>query len=398
MKQEEIISLGSKYLMPVFARVPLSIERGEGVYLYDADGNKYLDFLSGIAVNALGYNHPDVAAAIQQANETVLHISNYFYNEAMVKLAEHLVEHSVLDQVFFANSGAEANEAAIKLARKWGREVKGESAFEIITMRQSFHGRTMATLTATGQDHFHQDFGPLMPGFKYAPFNDIVALEEAIDQNTCAIMLELIQGEGGVIVADQAYVDAVVQLAKQHNILIIVDEVQTGNARTGKLYAYEHYGFEPDIITSAKGIANGVPMGAMLAKAEVASHFKRGDHGSTFGGNPLACHAGLATQRVITDKDFLAHVNAMADYLVASIQALQAKHPVIQDIRGKGLIQGMVLDIESKPVYQACMDKGLFVSATAGNVLRLIPPLVIEKEDIDVAIQMIDDALTEITK
>ncbi|MBG9983653.1 aspartate aminotransferase family protein [Aerococcaceae bacterium DSM 111022] len=395
MKKEEIINLGEQYFMPVFQRAPISITHGEGVYLYDADGNKYLDFLSGIAVNGLGYNHPAVVEAIAEANRTVLHISNYFYSESSVKLAQHLVEHSVFGKVFFANSGAEANEGAIKLARKWGREVKGENAVDIITMQQSFHGRTMATLTATGQDNLHQAFGPLVPGFKYVSFNDLEALTSSIDENTAAIFLELIQGEGGVIVADQDYVDDVVKLAKEQNVLIIVDEVQTGNARTGKLYAYEHYDFEPDILTTAKGMASGVPMGAVLAKEEVAEYFKPGDHGSTFGGNPLASLAALATQEIIAEPEFLNHVNEMADYLVEKLEALKEKYPVINSIRGKGLIQGLVLGGESKPVFQACMDKGLFVSATAGNVLRVLPPLIIEKEHIDEAVAILDDVFSE---
>lgn len=395
MKQEEIINLGEQYFMPVFQRAPISISHGKGVYLYDAEGNKYLDFLSGIAVNGLGYNHPAVVSAINEANQTALHISNYFYSESSVKLAQHMVEHSVLDRVFFANSGAEANEGAIKLARKWGRKVKGENAVDIITMRQSFHGRTMATLTATGQDNFHTAFGPLVPGFKYVPFNDLEALKSAIDDNTAAIFLELIQGEGGVIVADQSFVDGVVKLAKENNVLIILDEVQTGNGRTGKLYAYEHFNIEPDILTTAKGIASGVPMGAVLAKEEVANYFKVGDHGSTFGGNPLASHAALATQQVLTEPAFLEHVNEMAYYLVTKLQELKEKYSVINDIRGKGLIQGLVLDTKSGPIYQASMDKGLFVSATAGNVLRLLPPLIIEKEHIDEAISIIDEVFGE---
>lgn len=253
----------------------------------------------------------------------------------------------------------------------------------------------MATLTATGQDNLHQAFGPLVPGFKYVSFNDLEALTSSIDENTAAIFLELIQGEGGVIVADQDYVDDVVKLAKEQNVLIIVDEVQTGNARTGKLYAYEHYDFEPDILTTAKGMASGVPMGAVLAKEEVAEYFKPGDHGSTFGGNPLASLAALATQEIIAEPEFLNHVNEMADYLVEKLEALKEKYPVINSIRGKGLIQGLVLGGESKPVFQACMDKGLFVSATAGNVLRVLPPLIIEKEHIDEAVAILDDVFSE---
>lgn len=394
MNQKERIEAAKPYFMNTYNRAEMIIERGEGVYLYDVEGNRYLDFLSGIAVNVLGYQHPDVSEAIQEANQSALHLSNLMWNQPNMDLAKHLVEHSSLDQVFFANSGAEANEGAIKLARKWGRETKGQEAIEIITMKQSFHGRTLATLTATGQEHFHHDFAPMVEGFKYVPFNDLDALKETVNDKTCAILFEVIQGEGGVIEIEQAFVDGIVDLAKEHNVLLIVDEIQTGNGRTGRLYAHEHYGLDPDIVTLAKGIANGVPMGAVLAKGEIAKHFQVGDHGTTFGGNPLASSAALATQKVVSHPDFLEHVSQMGDYLTKSLEKLKEKHATIQSIRGKGLMKGFVLDQEAAPIYRACLEKGLIANATASNVLRLLPPLIIEKEHIDEATSIIDEVLS----
>lgn len=395
---EQIKALGEQYLMPIFGRVPVCMVKGKGSYLWDADGKKYLDLLAGIAVNALGHGHPDVEQAVTKSAKELLHCSNYFWIEPQVELAQWIIDHCSMDQIFFSNSGAEANEGAIKLARKASFDRYGADRYEIITMKQSFHGRTLATLTATGQENMHTSFQPLMPGFHYAPLNDFAALEAIVSDKTCAVMMELIQGEGGVIEADKDYVRKVAELCKERNILLILDEVQTGIGRTGSFFAYEQYEIEPDIVTLAKALGNGVPIGAVLAKKETAAHFAPGDHGTTFGGNPLATEAALATLKIILEDGFLETVQEKSKYMVQKLEQLKTAHNCIVSVRGKGLLLGLELSCESKSVFTDCLEKGLIISATAGNVLRFVPPLNVSTDEIEEGMRILDQVLTTYDK
>lgn len=398
MSTKEIIETGQQYVMNTYGRLPMALVKGEGAYVWDADGNKYLDFVAGLAVNSLGHCHPAVVEAIREQAGTLMHVSNIYWIEPQVKLAKLLVENSALDKVFFCNSGAEANEGAIKLARKYAKKYMGPDKYEIITMEKSFHGRTLAAITATAQPKYQKDLDPLPPGFKYVPFNDFAALEEAISPNTCAIMLEPIQGEGGVNVADYDYMQKVRDLCAEKHLLLIFDEVQVGFARTGKLFGYEHYGVEPDIMTLAKAIAGGFPMGALMAKQKVAECFQPGDHASTFGGNPLAAAAGVAAVSILTDRDFLKDVSQKGEYFQQKLNGLKEKYSFTTDVRGKGLILGLGLnvEVEAKPIVDACLTKGLLINAVAANVLRFIPPLIITNEDIDKAVEILDKVLAKV--
>ena len=397
MNTQEIINTGQKYVMNTYGRLPMALVKGEGVYVWDADGNKYLDFVAGLAVNSLGHCHPEVVAAIREQAGKLMHVSNLYWIEPQVRLAKLLVENSALDKVFFCNSGAEANEGAIKLARKYAKKYMGADKYEIITMEQSFHGRTLAAITATAQPKYQKDLDPLPPGFKYVPFNDFSALVEAISPNTCAIMLEPVQGEGGVNVAGYEYMQKVKQLCAEKHLLLIFDEVQCGLARTGKLFAYEHYGVEPDMMTLAKAIAGGFPMGALLAKEKVAGCFQPGDHASTFGGNPLASAAGYAAVSILADKGFLAETAAKGQYFADKLSQLQKKYSFITDVRGKGLILGLGITVEGKPIVDACLTRGLLINCVGSNVLRFIPPLIITEQDIDNAVKILDEVMSGIS-
>ena len=396
MNTKEIMDMGQKYVMNTYGRLPMALVKGEGAYVWDADGNKYLDFVAGLAVNSLGHCHPEVVEAIRVQAGTLMHVSNLYWIEPQVKLARILVENSAQDKVFFCNSGAEANEGAIKLARKYARKYMGPDKYEIITMDQSFHGRTLATITATAQPKYQKDLDPLPQGFKYVPFNDFAALEAAISPNTCAIMLEPIQGEGGVNVADYDYMQKVQQLCVDQHLLLMFDEVQCGLGRTGKLFAYEHYGVEPDIITLAKAIAGGFPMGALLAKEKVAGCFLPGDHASTFGGNPLAAAAGYAAISILADKSFLAETAEKGLYFEKKLYQLKEKYSFITDVRGKGLILGLGITVEGKPIVDTCLNNGLLINCVGSNVLRFIPPLIITQQNIDSAVQILDEAMSVI--
>lgn len=398
MNNQSIIEAGQQYVMNVYGRLPIALVKGQGARVWDADGKEYLDFVAGIAVNSLGHNHPALTKAIIEQAAQLLHISNLYWIEPQVKLAKLLVENSCFDKVFFANSGAEANEGAIKLARKYAQEHYGEDKFEIITMHKSFHGRTLATLAATGQDKFHRDFKPLPAGFKYVPFNDLSALEAAVGSHTCAVMMEPIQGEGGVYPADPDYLSQVRQFCDDRNLLLIFDEVQTGIGRSGELFAYQVYGVEPDIMTLAKGLGGGVPIGAFLAKDAVASVFKPGDHGSTFGGNPLATAAATAVLETVLADGFLAGVKEVAGYFAAKLEELAAKHPVVKEVRGKGLLLGMELEAAASDVVNDCRENGLLINGVAEKVLRFLPPLIITKADVDEAVRILDQALGKLDK
>jgi acetylornithine aminotransferase len=387
MPTEEVKDGAAKYVMQTYARQPISIVRGRGSKVYDMEGREYFDFVCGIAVNILGHGHPDLVQAIQRQAAQLIHVSNLYYTEPQVKLAQTLVDHSFADRVFFCNSGAEANEASIKLSRRYGHEKHGAGRFEIITMKNSFHGRTLATIAATGQEKFQKGFEPLMPGFVYAPFNDFGAIEAMISEKTAAIMLEPIQGEGGVHVADREYLKNLRELCTQKDILLIFDEVQTGMGRTGTLFAYEQLGVEPDIMTLAKGLGGGMPIGACLAKESIAAVFTPGTHASTFGGNPLACAAALAVCRVLLEGRVLDQAKRMGEYLVKGLVDCKDRHRVVREVRGLGLLQGMELVIDANAVVGDCLTRGVLVNATSERVLRFVPPLVITQHEIDKLIE-----------
>ncbi len=397
MPTEELKDYAAKYLMQTYARQPISIVRGRGAKVYDMEGREYIDFVGGIAVNILGHGHPDLVQAIQRQAAQLIHVSNLYYTEPQVRLAQMLVDHSCADRVFFCNSGAEANEAAIKLARRYGHEKHGANRFEIITMKNSFHGRTMATLTATGQDKVQKGFEPLVPGFVYAPFNDFAAIESLVTDKTAAIMLEPIQGEGGVHVADPAYLKNLRELCTQKDILLIFDEVQTGMGRTGTLFAYEQLGVEPDIMTLAKGLGGGMPIGACLAKEAVAAVFTAGSHASTFGGNPLACAAGLAVCRILIEGRVLEQARRMGDYLAKGLADFKDRHRAVRDVRGLGLLQGLEVEIDAKAVVADCLTRGVLVNATSERVLRFVPPLIISQAEIDRVLETLSSIFNQRT-
>lgn len=383
MPTGELRQDAEQYLMNTYARLPISIVRGRGSRVYDLEGREYVDFVAGIAVNLLGHGHPDLVLAIQKQVQQLIHTSNLYYTEPQVQLAKMLVEHSFAQKVFFCNSGAEANEAAIKLARKYAHDKYGAGRFEIVTMKNSFHGRTLATLTATGQEKVQKGFDPLMPGFSYVTFNDLSEVERAMTEKTAAVMLEPIQAEGGVHVADRAYMQSLRELCRERDVLLIFDEVQTGMGRTGPLFCYEHFGIQPDIMTLAKGLGGGVPIGACLATDAVAKAFTPGTHASTFGGNPLACAAGLAVLRTLLEGKVLDHARRMGDYLAKGLAACKERHRVIKEVRGLGLLQGMELDTDGKAVVADCQARGLLINCTGDRVLRFVPPLVITQSEID---------------
>jgi predicted acetylornithine/succinylornithine family transaminase len=393
MTQNEIMALADEHIMNTYRRVPIALVKGKGIRVYDANGKEYLDFVAGIAVCNLGHSHPKVVAAIQKQAENLTHVSNIYYTQPQAEVAALLVGHSFAQKAFFCNSGAEANEAAIKLARKYAHENMGPDKFELITMKDSFHGRTMATITATGQEKFQFGFTPLLDGFIYAPFNDATALEAAITKKTCGIMLEPIQGEGGVIIPDVQYLAEVRDICNRHKILMILDEVQTGIGRTGKLFAYEYSDIQPDIMTLAKALGNGFPVGAMLATGEVARAFEPGNHASTFGGNLLAMAAAEATLKTIIDEGVLENCRKMGDYFISKLQAMKAKHKIISDVRGRGLMLACALSVEGADIVKACQEKGLLINCTGGKTLRFVPPLIVTTKDIDEAVAILDSVL-----
>ncbi|MDN5347837.1 MAG: acetylornithine/N-succinyldiaminopimelate aminotransferase [Clostridia bacterium] len=395
MDNATIKAQGEKYIMNTYRRFPFALVRGQGARVWDADGREYLDFVSGLAVNSLGHCHPKVVAAIREQAGKLLHCSNLYWIEPQVELARLLVENSGLDKVFFCNSGAEANEAAIKLARKYAK-ARGDSRYEIITMRKSFHGRTLATVAATGQEQFHRGFEPLPEGFCYVPLNDLGALKQAIGPRTCAVMLEPVQGEGGVYVAEEDYLKAVRALCDELGLLLIFDEVQCGLGRTGYLFAYQYYGVEPDIMTLAKALAGGVPIGAMLAKEKVAAAFQPGDHASTFGGNPLATAAGVAAFKLLLEEDLPRRAREIGAYLRTRLQELAGKYRQITEVRGRGLLLGLEIDGPADEVAVACERRGLLINAIHGHVLRFLPPLIIGREEVDRAVAILDGAMAEV--
>ncbi|MCP3875950.1 MAG: aspartate aminotransferase family protein [Desulfobacteraceae bacterium] len=381
------------FVFQTYLRCGKAFAKGEGAFLWDEDGKKYTDFLAGIAVCSLGHCHPKITQAINKQASTLVHVSNLFYTMPQADLASKLCEKSFSDRVFFANSGAEANEAAIKLARRYFQKKGEKNRFKIITMEQSFHGRTMATLTATGQDKIKEGFYPLLDGFSYVPFNDIEALKEEVDDTICAIMLEPVQGEGGIVPADPQYLKAVRQLCDQKGILLIFDEIQCGMGRCGRLFAHQLYDITPDIMTLAKALGNGLPIGAMLATQDAATGFDFGSHASTFGGTPLATAAALEVVNIISNVSFLGDVCAKGEYFKQKLLALKEKHSRVVDVRGEGLLLGLELDKDAAFFVNELMKKGFIINGIQDKVLRFAPPLIIEKQEIDRLIVELDSLL-----
>jgi acetylornithine aminotransferase len=376
-----------------YARYPLAIVKGEGSTLYDDQGRAYTDFIAGIAVCNLGHAHPKLVAAMADQAGTLWHVSNLFYTQPQTELAVWLTAHSFADRVFFANSGAEANEAAIKLARKYFQDQGAPQRHRVISMKQSFHGRTMATLSATGQEKVRKGFDPILEEFDFASFNDIEDLSCMVGPATCAVILEPIQGEGGVVVPDPQYLSHVRKLCDETGCLLIFDEVQTGVGRTGKLFAHEHFDVVPDIMTLAKALGNGMPIGAMLAAEKVAAAFSPGAHASTFGGTPLVTAVSLKVLQTLEEEGIVQRAAQMGDYLMGRLNELKDKHPVIEAVRGKGLLVGVQLSLPGASIVTACMEKGFLINCIQDNVLRLAPPLVISREEIDALIQCLDGVL-----
>ncbi len=392
MNNLEIAALTDKYVARTYARIPIALVRGKGTKVWDADGKEYLDFLAGIAVNSLGHCHPAIVRAIREQSKKLLHASNLYHILPQSELARELCHHSFADRVFFCNSGAEANEAAIKLVRRYGLEKLG-GRHEILSTHNSFHGRTLATLTATGQEKIRAGYDPLPSGFRQVPYNDLAAIEEAIDENkTAAVLVEPIQAEGGVNVPDDAYMRGLRELCDQRGILLIFDEVQTGMGRTGTLFGYEHFAIKPDIMTLAKALGGGLPLGAMLAREEIAASFGPGSHASTFGGNPVACSAGLMVMQTLLDSA-LDNCRQMGKYFFRGLEALQKRFSFVREVRGKGLMIGMELEIEGGKVADSCMQEGLLLNCTAYKVLRFVPPLTIKKNEIDRGLDILEKVL-----
>ncbi|UCG79526.1 MAG: acetylornithine transaminase [Nitrospirota bacterium] len=393
MNIKHMLEDSNRYLMNTYNRAPIVLRKGRGTRVWDINGNEYIDFLGGVSVNVLGHCHPKIVIALQKQAQRLIHVSNLYNIEPQIELAKVLVELSFADQVFFCNSGAEANEAAIKLARKYAKEHHGDYKIEIITATNSFHGRTITTLSATGQDKLKKGFEPLTPGFVNVEFNNIEDLASAVSENTCAVLLEPIQGEGGVRPATVEYLKEARKICSDNDVLLILDEVQTGIGRTGKLFAYEHYEIEPDIMTLGKGLGGGVPIGAMLAKKDIASSFVPGSHGSTFGGNPLVCASALATiEAIMEDGILLEECNRLGEYMKKRLTELKKEFPsLILHVRGKGLLIGVEINRDCGPIVEECLKRGFLINCTAGSTLRFAPPLIVSEHEIDKLIDVLDE-------
>ncbi len=391
----QLMMRADQVMASTYKRLPVVLVRGSGCTVWDETGRSYTDFLAGIAVCNLGHAHPRIAAALARQAAVLWHVSNLYYTIPQTELAGWLVEHSFADRVFFCNSGAEANEAAIKLARRYFKERGEPQRYRFITMEQSFHGRTMATLSATGQDKIKQGFDPVLEGFDLVPFNDTGAVRAAIGPQTCAVMLEPIQGEGGVRCPDAGYLRALRQLCDESRLLLIFDEIQTGIGRTGKLFAYEHFGVRPDVMTLAKALANGLPIGAMLATEQVAAAFGPGSHASTFGGTPLVTCAALEVLKTLQEDGLIQHCREVGDYFKQKLFGLKQRHPLIEEVRGLGLLLGLKLNKEGEPVVKTCQDRGFLINCIQGNILRFAPPLIISRTEIDALVNCLDEVFGE---
>ncbi len=393
MNNAEIVELTHQNLVDVYGCLPIAWSRGHGAYLYDADGNRYLDLFCGLAVTNLGHGNPRVVRAIKDQAEKLTHVSNVFHTEPTARLAERLAHRFGSGRVFFGNSGAEANEAAIKLARRWGHN-EGGGRYEIIATLGSFHGRTLATLSATGQEKYHQGFQPLVPGFPLVAFDDVAALERARNERSVAVMVEPIQGEGGVVTPKIDYLKRLREFCDRNKMLLILDEIQTGIGRTGKFFAFEHAGVKPDIVTLAKALGGGIPIGAMIARKEIAASFTPGSHGTTFGGNPVATAAANAVLDAIEQDGVLENATEVGTYILERLRKFAQGRDRIVEVRGLGMIIGVVLRHDARPIVDACLRDKLIVNGTAGNVLRLLPPLTLTREEADAALEIVENALT----
>lgn len=393
MNNQTLVNNGKKYMMNNVGRLPVVLVKGAGSRVWDADGKEYLDFLTGISVANFGHSHPEIVAAMRAQADKVLHVSNYFYLEEQVRVAEELVKLSGLEQVFFANSGAEANEGALKIARKYGKEKLG-GKYEIVTAVNSFHGRTYGALSATGQPKYQKNFMPVVPGFAYAEFNQLDSWKKAINENTCAVMLELVQGESGITPATTDFIKSLYQLCQEKNLLFIVDEIQTGLGRTGKLFAYEHYGLKPDVVTIAKSIGGGIPCGAILVN-EKANVLTPGDHSTTIGGGGMALAAALVTLKLLQEPGLMAEITRKGDYIQDTWRSWQSEIPIIKESRGLGMMLALDLKVPSKPVMQACLESGLIVNAVTETALRLLPALNISQSDLDEGLDIMKKVLKQ---
>lgn len=393
MKKTEVLQAYQDYIMPTYSRIPLIFVKGKGMKLVDVDGRQYLDFFPGWGVSALGHCHPKVVSAVRDQIGKLIHLPNNYLSLQQARLAKELIYWAFPGKVFFANSGAEANEAAVKLARAYGSK---DGRCEIISFKNSFHGRTLAALTMTGQSKYQDGFQPLPAGFRTVEFNNMEALKTAVTEKTVAVIIELIQGEGGINVAGKDYILSLRKLCDEKGLLLIIDEVQTGMGRTGKMFAYEHYGITPDVMTLAKALGGGLPIGAMIVKKEMADILTEGKHASTFGGSPLVCKAALAALRAIQKEKLLTSARKNGEYLKESLLGLAGRHKVIKEIRGIGLMLGVELAAEGGPAVEECLKQGLLINCAQGNVLRLLPALNVEKRQIDKAISIIDRALSKV--
>jgi acetylornithine aminotransferase len=392
----EYMKRADQVMAATYQRFPVVFQKGRGCKLWDTAGKSYTDFVAGIAVCNLGHAHPRVSAAVSRQAETLLHVSNLYYTLPQVDLAAWLVENSFADRVFFGNSGAEANEAAIKLARRYFIDRGEKNRFRIVTMERSFHGRTMATLSATGQEKVRKGFDPVLDGFDFVPFNDAAALRARIGSATCAVMLEPIQGEGGVRCPDAQYLQTVRKICDETGTLLIFDEIQTGMGRTGALFAYQHFGIEPDIMTLAKALANGLPIGAMLARETIAAAFGPGSHASTFGGTPIVTAAALEVCKILVEEQVIENGKAAGSYFKEKLLELKDRHAIIEDVRGLGLLLGMKLKINGAPLVKQCMQNGFLINCIQDRILRFIPPLIISKEEIDRLVECLDGVFAEV--
>ena len=393
---KSIIQLTEKHVAGTYGRYPIALVKGKGAKVWDKSGKQYIDFVSGLAVDNLGHCHPAVVSAIKKQAETLIHVSNLYHIEPQSRLAEKLTSLSFADKVFFCNSGTEANEGAIKLARRYFFDKGQKERTEIITMNNSFHGRTLGSLSATAQKKFHAGFKPLLPGFKYIPFNDLPSARKAITKKTCAILVEPMQGEGGVNIPDPSYLKGLRKLCKEHDMLLIFDEVQTGFGRTGKLFAYELYRVKPDIMTLAKALGGGVAIGALAGTNQVMKSFVPGTHAATFGGNPIACSAALASLKVLTGKNFLDKTNATGNYFLQRLKEISKNNPVVREVRGKGMFLALELKKPGGNIVNECMERGYLINCIQQNVLRFLPPLNISRKDIDGMIAVLSDSLSKL--
>jgi len=383
MKTKELIENEKKYLMQTYSRPAMILDKGEGMKIWDLEGKQYYDFIGGIAVNALGYGHPKLVRAMNNQAEKLIHCSNLYYSEPQIILAQMLIELSCGDKVFFGNSGAEVNEGAIKLAVKYFKD-QNKDKHKIIYMKNSFHGRTIATLAATGQHKYQKDYLPLLPKFKEAIFNDLESVKTAVDEEVAAVLVEPIQGEGGVKIATQEFIKGLRELCNKEGILLIFDEIQCGLGRTGKMFAYQHFNVEPDILTLAKSLGGGIPIGAIIAKDKIASSFKPGDHGTTFGGNPVACAMAIAFIKVLEEEDLIGKCQKKGEYFKDKLKGLKEKYPEkVEEVRGLGLMVGMELKEEGQEIVKKCVEEGVLINCAAKKVLRFLPPLIVKEKEID---------------